>query len=241
MGRVRLGLLSIDSLDQHLWPLGGNYPWRFTRLFGATGAEVILFDGQGGGLGGGLPDPATCDGWIIPGSRLSVYDDLDWIRRLQSWTVSTIEGGHPVIGICFGHQLIAQALGGRVAKADVGWNIGAIDYEVTTQPPALAPLPASFRLLASHQDQVLELPAEAEPFATTPTCPVGGYTVGDTVVCVQGHPEFDAGLVSVLYDGRRERIGDEAVDAAIATLDRPLDNDSVATWLTSIVPAPTPT
>ncbi|MEM8923492.1 MAG: type 1 glutamine amidotransferase [Actinomycetota bacterium] len=232
---MRLGLIVIDSLDEHLHQLGGDYPERFRRLFGAAGAEIECFEGRTAPL----PDPSTCDGWIIPGSRQSVYDDLPWIEALEAWALQVMAADIPLIGVCFGHQLIARALGASVAKADGGWNIGAIDYAVAPEAEELGWLDGrmggGFRLLASHQDQVLELPDGARLLASAPTCPIAAYSIGERVLCVQGHPEFDPGVVAPLYEGRRERVGTEVVDAALATLDRPLDNERVARLLTSVV------
>ena len=124
--------------------------------------------------------------------------------------------------------------GAPVTKADVGWNIGAIDYEVQAEPDWLA-LPERYRLLASHQDQVLEVPDGALLLASAERCPVAAYSVDDHVLCVQGHPEFVPDLARSLYRSRVERIGAEPIAEALATLDRPLDNAEVARWLASVV------
>ena len=229
-GWVDLGLLSIDSLDEPHRSVGGDYPERFGRLFAAAGAELTVHDGRSDKL----PDPDRHQGWIIPGSRQSTYDDLAWIARLEDWIRVAHGRRTPLLGICFGHQLVAQALGGRVAKADGGWNIGAVAYDVCGAVPGVD-LPPRFRLLASHQDQVVELPAGATVVARAGTCPVAAYVVADSVLCVQGHPEFDPELARSLYSSRVERIGAEPVAAALDTLDGGHDGGVVARWMVDFV------
>ncbi|MEZ5343660.1 MAG: hypothetical protein R2706_20170 [Acidimicrobiales bacterium] len=106
---MKVGLLQIDSLDEPHRSLGGDYDHRYGELFRAAGADFVVFDGRANPL----PDPAECDAWLVPGSRASVYDDVDWITRLLAWTRAAYEAGHILFGICFGHQLIAAALGAR--------------------------------------------------------------------------------------------------------------------------------
>ncbi len=167
-----------------------------------------------------------CDGWLITGSPNSVYDDLDWIRTGEEIVRAALDQERPLVGICFGHQLVAQALGGRVEKAVGGWGIGAQRYD-TVRP--LPYLPGDgITLLASHQDQVVQAPRDATVWSTSDYCPIAGLTVGERMLTMQAHPEFTPALVSALYDSRRERIGDRTVDAAQATLSAPLSNRSIA-------------
>jgi GMP synthase-like glutamine amidotransferase len=226
-----LGLLLLDSIDEPHRSIAGDYDVLYGSVFAAAGAELVLHDGRGP-----LPAHDECEGWIIPGSRESVYDDIAWIPPLLEWTAEAVRTGVSIAGVCFGHQVVAAALGVEVAKADLGWNIGAIDYEVVHQPGWLTePLPSRYRLIASHQDQIRELPDGAELVAVSERCPLAAYTIGDHVLCMQGHPEFVPELAASLYRYRAEigRIPAAEVDAAVATLDRPLDRVAAARWLTA--------
>ncbi|MEM7338430.1 MAG: type 1 glutamine amidotransferase [Actinomycetota bacterium] len=232
----RIGVFLLDSIDEPHRSIAGDYDVLFSGLLEPklpAGAELVMVDAR---TADELPDHADCDGWVIPGSRQSVYDDDPWIDRLRTWTAEALDRRTPLAGICFGHQLVAQAMGAPVAKFDGGWNIGAIDYEVEGES-AHVDAPERFRLIASHQDQVLQLPAGAELFATAPRCAVAGFTVDDHVLTVQGHPEFEAPLAASLYRSRVERIGQAPVDEALATLDRTLDRHDVASWLVATIHA----
>ena len=125
-----------------------------------------------------------------------------------------------------------------MARAACGWTIGAVDYRVRSAATAVPPTTGHFRLVASHQDQVIAAPPSAEVFASTPICPIAGYTIGDRVTCVQGHPEFPTTLAAVLYRERAAILGQDAVDAAIATLDRPTDDALIARWIVGRVRLP---
>lgn len=235
---VRLGLLLLDSIDEPHRSIAGDYDTLFTKVFAAAGAEIVLHDGTADRL----PDHDQCQGWIIPGSRESVYDrSIPWVPALVEWTAEALTTGVPLAGVCFGHQVVALALGAEVAKAQVGWNIGAVRYEVVDQPGWLTePLPDQFRLIASHQDQVMELPDGAELLAHSERCPIGAYTVGDRVLCVQGHPEFVPDLAASLYRHRAEigRIPTDEVAAALPTLSHPLDRVAAARWLAATAARP---
>ena len=223
---VRLGLLVLDSIDEPHRSIAGDYELLFRDVFSEVGAEIVAVDVRHDPL----PSHDECAGWIIPGSRQSVFDDEGWISQLRAWTRRALELDTPLAGVCFGHQLIAAELGAQVGRASAGWNIGVVDYEVTFNPPWLE-LPDRYSLIASHQDQVLTVPREAELVASASSCPFGAYTVGTNVMCVQGHPEFGPELAASLYRSRTERIGESAVTAALSTLDRPLNRSDVARWL----------
>ncbi|HSH10424.1 MAG TPA: type 1 glutamine amidotransferase [Ilumatobacter sp.] len=211
------------ELPDPAFSVAGPMTALYRQLFHGHAVEVLDVPVHEGATPASLAD---CDGWMISGSPASVYDDLDWIRTGEEIVRAAHAEERPLIGICFGHQLIAQALGGRVEKSAGGWGVGARAYDV------VRPLPHfdgdTITLLASHQDQVVELPSEATVWSSSDYCPVAGFTIGERLVTVQGHPEYTPALVAALYESRRARIGDDAVDAALASLTAPLSNDAFA-------------
>lgn len=226
----RVGVLLLDSLREPFRSIAGDYDALFTELFTMDGLDVAVYDGRAE-----LPDHGECDGWVLGGSPASVDDELDWIPPLERWTRESLDRRVPLAGVCFGHQLVARVAGAPVVRWEGGWNVGAIDYDVRNEPSWIGAMPERFRLLASHQDQVVELPAGADLLASAPGCPIAGYTIDDHVICVQGHPEFVPPLAAALYRSRVEQIGRARVEQAIDTLDRPLDRDLVAAWLVAAI------
>ena len=230
-GRQQVGLLLCDHLDEDMAAIEGDYPVLFPARFGPVGLDLRIYECTAGEF----PERTDeCDGFITSGSRHSAYEDLDWIRGLNEFQRRLFDDGVPQVGICFGHQTIAQALGGRVEKA-AGWGVGVKTFDVVELAPWMDPAKPSFNILMSHQDQVVELPEGAEVLATADYCPVGAYRVGDLVFCVQGHPEFVPELSRGLLGKRRERIGAEVCDPALDSLSAPLDHDTVASWMATFL------
>ena len=227
---IRIGLLRMTELPEAALGVHGPYLGLVEMFFNGHPVEIVDVPVHEGAAPESLDD---CDGWIISGSPASVYDDLPWIRTGEEIVRAALAAERPLVGICFGHQLVAQALGGRVEKAAVGWGIGAQRYEV------VRPLPYfdgdTITLLASHQDQVIDVPADATVWSSSEYCPVAGLVVGERMFTVQGHPEYSPALVAALYDSRRERIGEAAVDAAHATLTTPLSNAAMAAAIVHLV------
>jgi GMP synthase-like glutamine amidotransferase len=221
--RLRIGILKADSVLPDLAVKHGEYPDMFREVLRAADpeADVRSFDVENGVL----PTRAdACDGYVITGSRRSVYEGLPWIESLTEWIRATERDRTPLVGVCFGHQLVAQALGGRTAKADRGWTIGVQSYDFEH------PLPfdeerKSLRLIHSHQDQVLELPEGAQRIGGNAACPIALYGIGDHVLCVQGHPEFSPEYARDLYAKRREVFGEPLYSSALESLDT--ENDRV--------------
>jgi GMP synthase-like glutamine amidotransferase len=225
---TRVGLLVVGHVDPKSVQIAGDYPELFDALLGPHGVDVVPYaidEGQ-------CPDSlAECDGWLCSPSRASAYDDAPWIAEAEALHREIVATEAKYVGICFGHQLLAQALGGKVARADAGWGIGVHGYDIVEPLPCMTPPRSSIALLASHQDQVVDVPADARVIATSPFCPNAGLAVGDRAWTLQGHPEFVPALAEHLLAGRVELIGAEPVARARATLSRPLDRVIVGEWI----------
>ncbi len=229
--RLRVGLLLCDHLDDDIAAQVGDYTELFPARFGPAGIDLVVHDVT---VGGFPTDLDAVDGWIVSGSRRSTYEDETWIHDLEDLVRRLVEERRKLVGICFGHQMVAQATGGTVEQASVGWGVGVKSFELTAGAPWIDPhrVPSGrFTLLMSHRDQVTRLPERAEVLATTGYCPVGAYRIDDHVFCVQGHPEWVPELSRILMGRRRTAIGEAVVDAALATLDDPLDAALVVDWM----------
>ncbi len=171
-----------------------------------------------------------CDGYLITGSRASVYDDDPWIARLIGFVRDLHHAGARTVGICFGHQLIAQSLGGAVGRAPGGWGVGVHAWKVVRREPWMRPAMSEFRLLASHQDQVETLPPGARLLASSGFCPNAAFAVGEHMLAVQGHPEFSKDYAKFLMHRRRPLLG-AAFGPGMRSLDQPTDAGVVAGWI----------
>jgi GMP synthase-like glutamine amidotransferase len=218
-----VGLLECDHVDDRFRDVTeGDYLDLFGRLFAAHAPELELrpYDVIGGEL---PPGPDACDGWICTGSRHSAYDDLPWIAGLQAFIRDIAASGRPYVGICFGHQVLAQAMGGRVARSDAGWGAGVRAVTLADG--------ASMRLHFMHQDQVVELPPGGEVLGRAEHCPVAVLAVGERLLGIQAHPEFTDAYSAALLVDRELRIGAEATAEAAATLGQPTDDGAAASWI----------
>lgn len=232
----RIGVLETGTL---LPPLArrfpGGYPAMFERWLGG-GARTFAHWAV---VTGDLPDdPGLCDGWVITGSRHGVHDGLPWIPRLKDFARRAAET-RPVVGICFGHQLLAEAFGGRTEKAALGWGAGLQTYDVIALPPVwMDTAPPTLALLASHQDQVTEPPPGAQVLAANAFCPVAAFTVGTRVLAIQAHPEWTMDFARALYDFRGADLGEAVHDRAVASLDQPADAAMVRRWVLRFMGVP---
>lgn len=227
----RVGLVLLGSPPPGLPDTAGGYLAMFGALLAPHGIELEAIDARAGVL---PDDPAAYDAYVLTGSATSVYDDEPWIAPAEDLLRRIVDAGIPVAGICFGHQLLAQALGGRVEKAGSGWGMGVHAYDLDLD---LADGPTTMRLQAMHQDQVVALPEGARVWARSAHCPIAGFTMGDRVWTVQAHPEFTAPFSQALIERRRALVGDERADAAAATVADPTDHELVAGWIAAVLRA----
>lgn len=228
---MRLGILQCDSVGDELQPEFGDYPDMFQRLLSTADPELTfrVYDLAGGGFPNSLHE---CDGWLFTGSKWGANDDADWIRQAEALAARLHEERRPTIGICFGHQLIARALGGRVEKAtDVGWGVGVHTARILAQPEWMTPAADDLSLIVSHQDQVIELPPGATLLATHPFCPHDMYQIGEHILTFQGHPEFPKGYSRAVMDKRREKLGEGTYRRGVESLALPTDEAVAAEWI----------
>jgi len=208
-----------------------RYPDMFVSLMGAADANlafetVALLDSAA------LPAPAACEAVLITGSPFGVYDDTPWMNPLRSFIRGAFAARTPMIGVCFGHQIIADAMGGDVRKSSKGWGVGRHTYGILERRSWMADAGASVSLSVSHQDQVITPPGSAVTLASSAHTDHAMLAYRDApVISIQGHPEFSDGFVAALYSARRGKSLTEAqADGAIASLSAPEDNARVATW-----------
>lgn len=179
--------------------------------------------------------PTEHDAWLITGSRHAAYDDLPWIRWLAEFIRAIDAARIPLVGICFGHQLIARALGGEVHKAAQGWGVGVHEAAIETRAPWMEDAAPALHLVVSHQDQVTTLPPGAERLAGSAFCPIAMYRIADHVFAMQAHPEFSREYSRALMEVRRTLIGDELIGKGMASLSRETDSPVVAHWIVAFL------
>jgi GMP synthase-like glutamine amidotransferase len=223
----RIGLLLVGHIDAGSLHIGGDYPELYADLLEPHDIQLTTYRCDEGQLPDSLSEQ---DGYICSPSRLSVYDDHQWLRDVEQLLRDMVTTETPYVGICFGHQLMAQALGATVQKANVGWGIGAKHYEVVEAQPWMDST-ADIVLAASHQDQVMQLPDGARLMARAPYCPVGGMLIGERAWTLQVHPEFSPALADSLLATRLALFGEEAAEAARVTLKEPLQQNRIAGWM----------
>jgi len=169
-----------------------------------------------------LPALEDAAAWVITGSSSSVTERAPWMLRTEEYVRQGVEAGVPVLGLCFGHQIVAQALGGHVAKNRLGRELGTVTLETDAHPegdPLFAGLPRSFAVNASHVDSVVRLPEGARVLAKTTLEPVAAYVVGERTWGVQFHPEFDGDVVRGYVRARAALMTEEGLvpEEALAT------------------------
>ncbi|KUI98601.1 glutamine amidotransferase-related protein [Vibrio sp. MEBiC08052] len=183
-----------------------------------------------------LPKQADeCDAWLITGSPLSVYERPAWLTELSDFLVEAVKTS-PVVGICFGHQLLHDALGGKVEHTNQ-WGIGVQEYHLKIQPgwaPTEEQLSA-FHLIAFHQDQVTQAAPNTNVLAGNDFCPLGITTIGDNVFTIQAHPEMTTKLASDLYESQRELHGAEKTNRAVQSLQGRIDGKLAAEWVLAFI------
>ena len=234
----RLGFLLCDHLMEHMADRFSDYPEMFATAFAevSDAIEWEVFDLTDGVVPQSVD---ACDGYLISGSRYGAYDDLPWIPLLESFIRDIAAAEQPLVGLCFGHQIVGQALGGEVSKVPQGWGIGIHEYEIDAQESWMQPPRASFIVPACHQDQVTALPPGARRVAHNGHCENFIVRYADRVLGIQGHPEFSVEFIAMLVEWRKDRLTEATYAESTASLSRAHDNRIVKHWIATFLGIPT--
>lgn len=229
IGVLQAGLVAEDLVADH-----GEYDAVFGRLVRRADPDVEI-EGWRVVEGAFPAGPQDADGWIITGSKHGVYEDHAWLPPLKDFIRACAAARAPVIGVCFGHQVMAEALGGRAEKSPKGWGLGPHRYDMTALPGWMDAAPDVITIHAVHQDQVTTAPPDATRIASSPFCENAALLYGDPdrpyAISIQPHPEFTDRFAADLMRSRRGgAFPADETDAALSRVGAPLDDGWAAQW-----------
>ena len=214
---MKIGILQTGHSPKEILGETGNYADLFVKLLDGQGFAFQTFNV----VDMDFPlNHTDCDGWLITGSKHGAYEDHAFIPPLEDLIRAIYAADIPLVGICFGHQIIAQALGGTVEKFKDGWAVGRQTYDWDGD---------TVHLNAWHQDQVITTPADATICASNAFCANAALVYGRKAFTVQAHPEFDGNFIAGLATHRGAGVvPDDQLAAARAQLHDPVDNARLA-------------
>lgn len=227
---MHIAIINCDYVAAKLAPQFGQYPDMFMRSLNAltSGLKFTIFDALSREL---PPLTSEFDGYLITGSRYNAYDNDPWIELLLGWIQQTDQQRRPLAGICFGHQLIARALGATVSKSAKGWGLGSALVTIEQTPSWLINPPKQLRLWVSHQDQVQTLPPQCQCLAGNSFCPFFMLFKDTHILTIQGHPEFNQSYTYELAKQRREQVNDSQWARITDSLHYNIDSEVVLNWI----------
>jgi len=233
---VKLAILDTDILYDPLQEKFDSYGKMFKDLLHGVGVADAGWDlAVYPVINGKYPaSPSDHDAYLITGSKYDSFSDEDWIVRLRDYVRELYQSGKPMVGVCFGHQLLAHSLGGRTDRSDAGWGLGVMAYHVHPQG-WFTQLPETVSLIASHQDQVKKLPPDAQLLLSNDFCPFAAFHIPNKVLAIQGHPEFTVDYTRALLDYRAEKLPADALGKARESLANPHNGRLVGQWIREFV------
>lgn len=231
---MRAAILQCDTVLDKFQHEFGDYPEMIKDMFTRVGASIQFdtFDCQQGHQ---PQDINAYDFFITTGSKASVYDGLPWVDELVRYIQTLDTQKKKLIGICFGHELIALAKGVEVRKSDKGWGIGIAHNQIIARPDWMIAESDALNLLVSHQDQIMELPEQATVIAESEFCPYFVVQWNEHFFSVQGHPEWSRDYSRALMNNRRAIIPAERIERGCDSLSTAPDNALVVQWMLDFV------
>jgi GMP synthase-like glutamine amidotransferase len=233
---MKIGILQCDSPLPPYKTQFGDYPDMFIELFRQIQPQ-LRFTTYNVEQGQYPSDINDCDAYITTGSKAGVYDELEWISTFRQFILTLHQHKKTLVGICFGHQLIADTLGGKAEKSDKGWGIGVHEHRIAHHEPWMQPGLHSIKMIVSHKDQVTRLPTHAIRLAGSEFCPNAAYAIEDHILCFQGHPEFSHDYSRALMIHRRELFGETLFQQGIHSLAENSDELDVTRWILNFIHA----
>jgi len=220
---MKIGILQTGHAPDELLERIGDYSDLFRQMLAGHGFTFETYNVVDGEFPSGAH---AAEGWLITGSKHGAYEDHAWIPPLETLIRDIHAASLPMVGICFGHQIIAQALGGTVEKFAGGWSVGRTEYRVGGKV---------YNLNAWHQDQVTQVPPGATVLGESSFCANAVLAYGDRIWTIQPHPEFGPDFIEGLIDGRgRGVVPDPLLERARAGLSAPTDNDAIAREMAAV-------
>lgn len=231
---MKLGILVTDHVNREWVDQYGEYPDMFARLLLEVEPtlELYTYDVTIGAYPKEIDD---VDAYLITGSRFSVYEDLDWIHKLGAFVKDLYKAKKKLIGICFGHQLIAHFLGGKTEASSKGWGIGVHRYSLTKSGQSFTDQKEDFTLIASHRDQVVIPAVDTTVLAESVFCPIAMCLIGDSIFTIQGHPEFEAAYFVELLSTRESLYEKTHYEEAKKSIVAGNDGLLIAKWIIDFI------